>query len=128
MPAASPAYCKSTPVSRMGFTQRSSCRAQGLIPRSDGSYRKSPKYKVKGALYDSGKRRPRTRTGYGNRERALMTIKNIKSFPISYQKQVVNTLYNRAKYHKYQNQGMRDAMKIFEGWIKKNTRRKAIAL
>ncbi len=27
-------YCKTTPVSKMGFSQRSSCKAQGIIPRT----------------------------------------------------------------------------------------------
>jgi hypothetical protein len=37
-----------------------------------------------------------------------------------YQKQVVNTMYNRAKYHPYQTSDMREAMKIFEKWLDKN--------
>lgn len=49
MPRASPSYCKSTPVSNMGFTQRASCKAQGFIARTSrknkGKYIKSPKYK-----------------------------------------------------------------------------------
>jgi hypothetical protein len=44
MPSMSRKYCKSTPVSKMGFSQRSSCKAQGLIKRSDGTLRKSKKY------------------------------------------------------------------------------------
>jgi hypothetical protein len=27
-------YCKTTPISKMGFSQRSSCKAQGIIPRT----------------------------------------------------------------------------------------------
>lgn len=42
-------YCKSKPVSQMGFSQRSSCKAQGYIKRTSkqnkGKYVKSPKYK-----------------------------------------------------------------------------------
>jgi len=42
-------YCKNTPVRKMGFSQRSSCKAQGLIKRTGksnkGKYIKSPKYK-----------------------------------------------------------------------------------
>ncbi len=41
----SPSYCKKTPVKKMGFSQRSSCKAQGFIKRSDGKKRISPKYK-----------------------------------------------------------------------------------
>ena len=35
-----------------------------------------------------------------------------------YQKQVVNTMYNRAKYHPKQTNNMREAMKIFSIWLK----------
>jgi hypothetical protein len=49
MPRASRSYCKTTPISKMGFTQRSSCKAQGLIKRTGksnkGKYVKSRKYK-----------------------------------------------------------------------------------
>lgn len=47
MPKTSKNYCKNTPINKMGFTQRSSCRAQGLIPRADGTTRKSAKYRMK---------------------------------------------------------------------------------
>jgi hypothetical protein len=134
MPAAKPEYCKRTPVAKMGFTQKSSCRAQGLIPRANGTIRKSKKYQTKKkhrggskrkrtinrSLFDNGKKKPRTQTGYGTQKRAQMTLRNIKKFPMSYQKQVVYTLYNRAKYHKYQNQGMRNAMRVFSKWIQKH--------
>ena len=42
---ASEEYCKNTPKSEMGFTQKASCKAQGYIARSDGKKRKSDKYK-----------------------------------------------------------------------------------
>ncbi len=42
---ASEGYCRNTPKSEMGFTQRASCKAQGYIARSDGEKRKSDKYK-----------------------------------------------------------------------------------
>ena len=49
MPKTSPSYCRTTPVSKMGFTQRASCKAQGILARtsrkSKGKYVKSPKYK-----------------------------------------------------------------------------------
>ena len=49
MPRASRSYCKKTPISRMGFSQRASCKAQGLIKRTGksnkGKYLKSRKYK-----------------------------------------------------------------------------------
>ncbi len=42
MPRASVEYCKRTPVHKMGFSQRSSCKAQGIIKRSSGKKFKSP--------------------------------------------------------------------------------------
>jgi hypothetical protein len=35
-----------------------------------------------------------------------------------YQKQVVITMYNRSKYHKYQTVGMIDSMKVYRKWLK----------
>lgn len=135
MPKASRKYCKSTPISKMGFTQKASCKAQGLISRTSkenkGRLIKSPKYKMKSpglkksskkgvSLYSSGSKKPQTKTGYGDASKARMTLRNIKSKDLTYQKQVVNTMYNRAKFHKYQTPGMKEAMKIFKEWLKSN--------
>ena len=63
MPRASRSYCKSTPISKMGFTQRSSCKAQGFIKRSGktnkGKYVKSRQYRqsIKRRSYRSIKRK-----------------------------------------------------------------------
>jgi hypothetical protein len=137
-------YCKKTPVKKMGFSQRASCKSQGIIPRTSkklkGKYVKSRKYisrkksknrrksknikrydgSANKSLYNNGRKKPKTITGYGTKEKALETLKNIKKFDKTYQKQVVNTMYNRAKYHKYQTKGMRDAMKVYKVWLNKN--------
>jgi hypothetical protein len=34
--------------------------------------------------------------------------------------QIVNTMYNRAKHHKYQTTGMKKAMKVYKDWLSKN--------
>ncbi len=51
MPRASRSYCKSTSIRKMGFSQRASCKAQGLLARTSkkykGKYVVSPKYKRK---------------------------------------------------------------------------------
>ena len=57
-------------------------------------------------------------TGYANKDKALYTINLIKIYDLNYQKQVIITMYNRAKYHRYQTQGMLDAMKIYKKWLK----------
>jgi len=56
-------------------------------------------------------------TGFKDKQKALETLKIIKNHDIIYQKQVVNTMYNRAKYHPHQTDGMREAMKIFNKWL-----------
>ena len=67
---------------------------------------------------DSPRGRPRTPgTGYGTAARARKTIRLMRGKPLPYAKQVINTMYNRAKYHKYQNQGMREAMRVFRDWL-----------
>jgi hypothetical protein len=57
-------------------------------------------------------------TGYANKEKALYTLNLIQKYDLNYQKQVIITMYNRAKYHRYQTQGMLDAMKIYKKWLK----------
>jgi len=57
-------------------------------------------------------------TGYANKEKALYTLELIKDFDLIYQKQIVLTMYNRAKFHKYQTEDMLKAMKVYKKWLK----------
>ena len=63
-------YCKRTPVSKMGFSQRSSCKAQGLIKRTGkknkGKYIRSPKHRVKSPLFYKRKKSISRRSGKSN--------------------------------------------------------------
>lgn len=61
-----------------------------------------------------------TGLGYKDKEKALYTINKIKDMDKKYQFNVINTMINRAKYHKNQNDNMKEAIKIFEKWLKKN--------
>ena len=72
-------------------------------------------------LYSSGKNKPKIATGFANVDKALMTLENIKPYDKTYQKQVIITMYNRAKYHPNQTQNMRNAMGVFTKWMKKNS-------
>ena len=63
---------------------------------------------------------PRTKTGFKNSKTARKTLKNIHKMDKTYQKQVVITMYNRAKYHPHQTKTMLEAMKIYSQWMKKN--------
>lgn len=118
-------YCLKTPLKKMGFSQKASCKSQGFIKRTSkknkGRYIVSSKYRKKDgySLYSNGKSKPRTKTGYGNAKKARETLKNIKKFDIKYQVQVVNTMYNRAKYHANQTKDMREAMIILKKWLQK---------
>jgi hypothetical protein len=118
MPAASPAYCRKTPVSRMGFTQRSSCRAQGIIARADGTKRKSKKYMQRAGLYDNSKVPGKKPYGYGSPSRARDTIRYLKNKPLGYKLRLATSMYNRAKYHANQTEDMRKSMKILEKYIR----------
>lgn len=65
----------------------------------------------------SGKK-SRLRLGYGTANRARRSVKLLKKQPYHYQVQASQTLYYRAKYHKYQTKGMRNAMKILSKFRK----------
>ncbi len=58
-------------------------------------------------------------TGYKNEKIAKKSLLLLKNKPKKYQFLVINTLYQRAKFHKHQTKDMRKAMKIFSLWIKK---------
>ena len=51
-------------------------------------------------------------TGFKDKQKALDTLKIIKNRDINYQKLIVITMYNRAKYHPHQTKEMREAMKV----------------
>jgi len=57
-------------------------------------------------------------TGFKNAKVALNTIQLISKRSLKYQFDIVNTMYNRAKYHQYKTKTMEDAMKIFHKWLK----------
>ena len=59
-------------------------------------------------------------TGYGSKKKALETLKIIKNEPLTKQKQIVITMYYRAKHHKNRTKGMNEAMKVYRPWMIKN--------
>lgn len=69
-------------------------------------------------LYNNNpKGKPKMKTYYGNGKGARKTLKALRSKPKAYQMQVATTMYYRAKHHKYQTQGMREAMKLYKKYI-----------
>ncbi len=79
------------------------------------------KYKLKSIeLYTNAHPKSTVKnTGYKNVAIAKKSLLLIKKKPKLYQYLVVNSLYQRAKYHKHQTKEMRGAMKIFASWMKK---------
>jgi hypothetical protein len=63
-------------------------------------------------------KKPRLKLGYGTAKRARQSIRRLKKQPLIYQIQAAHTLYARAKYHKHQTEGMRNAMCIYGAFLK----------
>jgi hypothetical protein len=59
-------------------------------------------------------------TGFKDKQKALDTLEIIKNRDLTYQKQVVLTMYNRAKHHPHQTTTMKDAMEVFKIWLEKH--------
>lgn len=79
------------------------------------------KDKVNKSLYEDKHPNTSTKgTGFKDKQKALDTLNIIKNRDLIYQKQVVNTMYNRAKFHPKQTENMREAMKVFSVWLKEN--------
>ena len=57
--------------------------------------------------------------GFSSKEKALETVKKLKKEKIRYQVYVITTMLGRAKNHPHQTKGMREAIKVFEKWLKK---------
>lgn len=66
--------------------------------------------------YPVGKK-PRLRLGYGTANKARKSVKRLRKEPRQYQLQAAHTLYYRAKYHKHQTKGMKEAQKIYGKFI-----------
>ena len=62
--------------------------------------------------------------GFKNKEKALYTINKIKDKKLTYQKNVINTMYNRAKYHPNRTKDMEEAMKVFKKYLDKRRTKK----
>jgi hypothetical protein len=58
-------------------------------------------------------------SGFKDKKTAIKTIELIRYRSPTYQFNVINTMYNRAKFHPHQTLEMRDAMKVFSQWLKK---------
>jgi hypothetical protein len=75
--------------------------------------------KVGQRLYNDNPRgRPQTPgLGYGSAAKARYSLKKIRRKTRAYQTQVATTMYYRAKHHKYQTPGMREAMDVYKRFL-----------
>ena len=81
--------------------------------------------KLVGELYnDLHPKQSLKNTGFKNKITALNTIELIKKRSLRYQFDVVNTMYNRAKYHPNKTNDMSEAMNVFKLWLDKYKSRK----
>ena len=82
------------------------------------------KKKVNLSLYSDNHPKTSTKgTGFKDKQKALDTLNIIKDRDLVYQKQVVLTMYNRAKYHPNQTLTMKEAMRVFKKWLDKNIKK-----
>ena len=94
----------------------------GKIEKNEGKREKNKKEKNKNIksieLYTNAHPKSTVKgTGYKNKETAEKTLLLIQKKTKKYQFLIINILYQRAKYHKHQTQGMKDAMKVFRKWL-----------
>jgi hypothetical protein len=88
----------------------------GPPPRQRGG--KTQKKKGHQLFNDNPRGRPRTKgIGYGTAKKARNSITRLKGKSKTYKRQVATTMYYRAKHHKYQNKGMRNAMKVWKKYL-----------
>ncbi len=66
--------------------------------------------------------------GYKNANKAKNTLKRLRKLkkPEVYKFQVVNTMYYRAKHHKYRTKDMEAAMKVFKKYLDKRKTKKKL--
>lgn len=58
-------------------------------------------------------------TGFKDKKTAIKTVDLVKKRSLKYQYDVINTMYNRAKYHPHKTEEMEEAMKVFKIWLSK---------
>jgi hypothetical protein len=59
----------------------------------------------------------RLRLGYGTAVKARRSIRLLRKQSRQYQVLTAHTMYSRAKYHKHQTEGMREAAKVYRKFI-----------
>lgn len=73
----------------------------------------------KSRLFNTPKGKPITAgIKYATAKNARKSIEKLRGKKATYRKGVAQRMYYRAKFHKYQTPGMRNAMKVWKGYMK----------
>jgi len=70
------------------------------------------------SVFNNPRHPPKIKAGYGTAKKAQNTIRRLRGVTRKKGQQVARTMYYRAKYHKYQTQGMKEAMKIYGKYLR----------
>jgi len=70
------------------------------------------------AIFNNPTRPPKIKAAYGTAKKARNTIRRLRKETRKQQRQTARSMFFRAKYHKYQTPGMRNAMKIYGEFLK----------
>ena len=95
-----------------------------LTKKKSGNLRRSKRSSISKGISLYADYHPKTSVkgfGYKDATKAKDTLIKLKKMKVdrTYWFQVVNTMYNRAKYHKNQTHKMKEAMKVYEVAIRK---------
>ena len=71
------------------------------------------------AVFNDSTKRPLVKAGYGTCKKAKNTIRRLRSVSRNKARQVARTMFYRAKLHKFQTPGMRNAMKVYSDFLAK---------
>jgi len=69
-------------------------------------------------VFDNPVKPPKIKAAYGTAKKARNTIRRLRKETRKQQRQTARSMYFRAKYHKYQTAGMRNAMKVYGDFLK----------
>jgi hypothetical protein len=70
------------------------------------------------AIFNNLTKPPKIKAAYGTAKKARNTIQRLRKETRKQQRQTARSMFFRAKYHKYQTPGMRNAMKIYGDFLK----------
>jgi hypothetical protein len=70
------------------------------------------------AIFNNPTKPPKIKAAYGTAKKARNTIQRLRKETRKQQRQTARSMFFRAKYHKYQTSGMRNAMKVYGDFLK----------